>query len=136
MRVVPTAKGREMRFVMACLVLVLGACSGDSVTGLQDAIPYTDPQLRVLWSEMESCSGLRGDFDSIHFYIAPDGITRNGEGAGALWVREGNAIYLTPPVKNDPMTIKHEEMHALLQGGADHPAKYFSGACGELMLGR
>lgn len=113
------------------LVLALTACGSD-IMGLREAVPYDSPILRPLWQEIEACSGVRGDFDAVRFYLAPNGIKRDGEWAGGLWDQNGNKIYLTPPYKDDPRTIKHEEMHALLQT-RDHPPQYFNGVCGNLM---
>lgn len=112
------------------LILVLTACSTD-ITGLREAVPYDSPVLRPLWNEVEACSGISGDFNRVAFYLAPNGIKRNGVWVNALWEEDGNRISLTPPFKNDPRTIKHEAMHALLQR-ADHPPHYFNGVCGDL----
>lgn len=115
---------------LTLLFLALTACSTD-IMGLQEAQPYDAPELRTLWNEVEACSGLVGDFDAVRWYLAPNGIKRNGVWVNALWREDGNKIFLTPPFKADPRTIKHEEMHALLQTPG-HPAYYFHGVCGDL----
>lgn len=114
------------------LVLILTACSAD-IMGLGEAVPYDSPMLRPLWNEVEACSGLQGNFDAVRWYLAPNGIKRNGVWVGGLWDQDENKIYLTPPHKDDPRMIKHEEMHALLgPTGNNHPPHYFNGVCGDL----
>lgn len=64
----------------------------------------------------------------------PNGMQAGGVNLAGRWVRDGNAILLTPPYKADWKAISHEEMHALLRGGANHPARFFNGACGDLRM--
>lgn len=119
-------------------VLALTACA-DSIgppslfwmtRGLVD-IPAPN-QAREIWTELEACSGLRGDFDSVRWAVAPNGIRVKGKWKYGIWLPE-NVIVLAPNAVDNYITIKHEEVHALLRGGGNHPAKYFSGLCGDLM---
>lgn len=134
----------RMKYPAIAGLMLLAACGKDVTApelgawqfeGLQPYATYKDPTpLRTLWSKVEACSGLKGDFDSASFYSAAS-ITRAGKQYGGAWVLEGNRIILAQGIfapENEALLIMHEEMHALLQSGT-HPASYFNGACGDLM---
>lgn len=124
-----------MKHLLALALLALAACGKESVsvvTGLESAVPYDNAVLPELWYEVQLCSGLRGDLGDVHFFLAVDGIQKDGVTLGGYWRRAGNEIYLIPPYHEDSKTIKHEMMHALLQRG-DHPDEYFNGVCGKLI---
>lgn len=120
------------------LVLVLTAC-GDTIGPLEffrlarDAVAIPAPAAaRKIWTELEACSGLSGDFDDVQWFVAPNGFQVDGKWKHGIWFPE-NIIVLAPNTVNNYITIKHEELHALLRSGGDHPAEYFNGACGDLM---
>jgi hypothetical protein len=103
--------------------------------GLMPYADYKDPsQLRVLWQQVEACSGLAGDFDAVTFYSART-ITRNGKPMGGAWLADGNRIVLAQGIfslENERTLIRHEEMHALVRAPG-HPAHFFREVCGDLM---
>jgi hypothetical protein len=130
------------RSLLLTAVLAIAACNNpDALTFedelfLRNMVPFTPAAARTLWNEVEACSGLKGDFDAVRWFKAPDGIKRRGAWVAAIWRSGSNEIIISPPYLGDPRTIKHEEMHALLRGGVDHPHHYFvDGPCGYLMMG-
>jgi hypothetical protein len=136
----PASISWRMKRLIALAVVVLSACSNpegltfEDVLFLRNAAPFVPDNAEQLWNEVEACSGLKGDFSAVHWFVAPDGIKLHGKWISAFWRREGNAIVISPPYLHDTITIKHEEMHALLRGGVDHPHQYFvDGPCGNLM---
>lgn len=128
-----------MRRGVVLFCFLLTGCSGVISPGEQraiarDAVAIPTPSIaRQTWNELEACSGLRGNFDAVRWLVEPNGIRVDGAWRGGAWIADWNAIVLAPPNQTDPFIIRHEEMHALLHGGSDHPAKYFNGACGDLM---
>lgn len=121
------------------ILLVVLACSDpispiEKATIEREAVAVAAPDsARQFWTQLEACSGLRGDFASVRWYVEPNGLMAGGEWRGGVWLADRNAIVLAPPNRKDPFTIRHEEMHALLRGGSNHPARYFNGVCGNLM---
>ena len=103
--------------------------------GCRDPLePFTlTAQYRVWWAELEECSGLRGDFDAVSFYIRPrtEEFTVDGANYWGYWTPGSNSITLAERWAMTEKLVKHEEMHALLQDVA-HPVAYFDGACGNL----
>lgn len=125
----------RIAFVLCVLLAACGSPIGplDRLKIGRDAVAIPAPaSARQLWTELEACSGLKGDFDAVKWFVEPNGIMVGGKWKQGVWLT-GNVIVLAPPNLDDPWTIKHEEMHALLRGSPDHPAKYFNGACGNLM---
>ena len=125
-----------MRFALALVVLVLGACSNATEPRplqIAGAVPFADTALLArLWSKTEACSGLKGDLSSVSFYKVPSVDVVNTEGNGGYWFRDGNRIFIADAWAGSASLITHEIMHALLQSGA-HPPQYFNGVCGDLM---
>lgn len=90
-------------------------------------------QYRAWWSATEACSGLRGSFESIQWYIVPDSLTfttESGEKVG-LWSESsaGTRIILAGAYANHELVVRHEMLHALLDREG-HPAEYFQAKCG------
>lgn len=87
----------------------------------------TEPKEYSAWyAELESCSGLSGNFDSIRWTFTED----LGEYYG-YWTPQ-HWIQLRPNAASNEHKVKHEMLHDLLQRG-DHPAEYFNGKCGNLL---
>lgn len=87
---------------------------------------------RNLWQEVEDCSGLLGDFDRVRWFVVPESFFWCGdETCAGLW-RSPHDVYLSEVAQSDSgghyFTVRHEMLHDLLAGGADHPP-VFSG-CG------
>jgi len=121
----------RLLFVCAIAIACTDATAPIDIVGLT---PYDAPMLAWRWTEVEKCSGLTGDFSKVTFYTATS-ISYKGEPYRAIWRKADNAIIFAGGTQFAPVIIDHEEMHALLRGGDDHPAHYFvDGPCGNLML--
>lgn len=83
------------------------------------------------WARLEACSGLKGDFNSVAWYVSPQIAVRDSTYRGA-YLPKNHAIILLDNAVNIARIVDHEEMHALLRGGG-HPLQYFNGVCGDLM---
>lgn len=95
-------------------------------------IPYDQSEmLPPLWNELENCSGLRGNFGTVHFFSTSE-LTADGMDIYGIWLGGLNWIVVVEKLKHNPRLLKHEMMHALLRGGSDHPAHYFNGICGDI----
>lgn len=116
------------------LSLLLGC---ESPLGLPaQAVPYEPDraQFIVWWRQVEACSGLRGDYDSVAFYIVPHSyvIPWGDVSAGGLYFIDGNRIVLAGSQATSAQNVRHEMLHALLKLPG-HPAAYFRGVCDSLV---
>lgn len=119
------------------LLLALIACvhpTGDFAEVIQEGATRFQPpeSYRMEWHSMEMCSGLRGNFDLVAWYHTQHIMVRDSTFEGGYFAKH-HAIVIPDYQINNKIVIDHEEMHALLRGGADHPAQYFNGSCGNLM---
>lgn len=90
-------------------------------------------EYQAWWTATEACSGLRGDFSSIQWYVVPDSLTfttESGEKVG-LWSESsaGTRIILAGAYAHHELVVRHEMLHALLDREG-HPASYFQTKCG------
>lgn len=123
----------------ACLVLlVVVACfdMGPHQATIEGKTPYPNPEsLRAKWNAMEACSGLKGDFDKMHYYTASS-IKYDGADAGGIWLEGKNEIIISSRALDTDQVgnkiVEHEDIHALLNHGG-HPALFFNGVCGDLL---
>jgi hypothetical protein len=80
---------------------------------------------RTAWQEVEVCSGLRGNFDRVHWFVIPQPLFRCGEDDCLGNWNPPHNIYLSEIAASDSgshyFTVRHEILHDLLGGGADHP---------------
>ncbi|MDQ6769481.1 MAG: hypothetical protein M3Z54_05800 [Gemmatimonadota bacterium] len=116
--------------------IALAACSGTTeppAVDLSLAVHIPTPAIYVQWwSEVEACSGLKGDASAVAFYQAPGyDFVINGSSYWGFWTAKDNKIVLADAHMADKKLVWHEEMHALLKR-SDHPPEYFKGACGDL----
>ncbi len=118
--------------LFACLL----ACACE-VTGLPGgAHRFAAPaQYRAWWALTEACSGLRGDFSAVTWYVVPnaDSFSLEGETVNGAWSSDGNRIVLGASVTTDGSLVRHEMLHALLQSGK-HPRKQFLADCGDIVV--
>ncbi len=100
------------------------------------AIALTPPaSYSVWWDQMQTCSGLTGKFADVHWYQVPKVDTfasTNGLPVYGLWILGLNAITIAGNHLNDSLTVRHEELHALLNAHG-HPAEYFVTKCASLI---
>jgi len=123
---------------LAIALIGIGAAGCGAPTAPAGAAALTAPTVfSQWWSEVEQCSGLRGDVDRVSWYVVPcvDGesgfkcdVTQEGLCAGE-W-RSPHTISLGGPNRffldgymDDEWTVKHEMLHDLL-GRADHPVQF------------
>lgn len=90
-------------------------------------------EYRAWWTETESCSGLKGNFNQISWYVVPDSLTfttSTGEKVG-LWSESsaGVRIIIAGAYSHHELVVRHEMLHALLDREG-HPSEYFQNRCG------
>jgi hypothetical protein len=101
--------------------------------------PFDAPwQYRQWWAEDEKCSGLKGDFDHWNFAAVNASAFRVNHSdmlfIGYTW-SDTHTIYLVAPFKMNPLLVKHEMIHALMDENnmpAGHPDSLFNRKCGRL----
>src|SRR2546423_873920 len=108
--------------------LVVLACS-DAIAPLPDgAIPFAPPSVyRTWWNQVEACSGKTGSFDSVEWFYIPGVVdfTADGQpGTWGQWITQRRSITLAGQGTGDPLLIRHEELHAILNTPG-HPDEYF-----------
>lgn len=134
------------------VVLVLVACSEvtDPTSETMMEITPVPAEYRLSWAELESCSGLRGDFDKIRFYADETRywVQKDGRDIRAF-THLGSVTYIVfyQDARNWKGIVEHEMMHALLNSDG-HPPEYFGtpgtqaipggtpGTCGNLWYAR
>ena len=85
------------------------------------------------WHERtETCSGLKGNFSTVQFYVVP-GVDTFPTEAGpkvGLWTREGhlNRIVIAGNYFDHEMVVRHEMLHQLLDREG-HPSEFFVSRC-------
>lgn len=116
------------------LVLVL-ACNLDPLEP-GSALFVPAPIYRRWYAEAEACSGLRGNYDAIHFQTA-EAISKGNRQFDGYWTPPHTITFRRDWVLDDrwgretELLAKHEFMHDLTQSGS-HPVRYFNGVCGNL----
>jgi hypothetical protein len=110
---------------------------GCDATGLpHGARRFTPPaQYRAWWALTEACSGLRGDFNAVTWYILPNADTFSLEGTSVngAWYGDPNRILLGDSVKLVGSLVRHEMLYALLQVRG-HPRQQFLGNCSDIVV--
>lgn len=100
------------------------------------AVPWDPPAATIdsLWHVDEACSGLRGDWRSLEWYLVPGVVydTPNGPATGS-W-DGGRNIYVSTDAFFEgrivsPGVIRHEMLHVLLRGDPSHASTTWA-ACG------
>jgi hypothetical protein len=122
----------------AILVAIgVGACTTPTAPPLPvGAVAYApDPNLvAIWWSQVEGCSGLRGDVNAIRWYIVPDAGTFEWDHSEAigLYQEHGNRIVLASAYAFRDRNVRHEMLHALIKLPG-HPPEYFKVKCAGLV---
>ena len=90
--------------------------------------PFDPPmEYREWWSATEDCSGRRGSFDRVSWYLA-DGITGDGVFGRGRWSAPHDIIVLAGH-ETDGKLVRHEMLHDLLNGDRSHGRAEWD-ACG------
>lgn len=122
------------RFAWLVGLVVLGACGPHGSAKAQMTL-YTPEAYAVgptifhqlVYHEMEDCTGLKGDFSKVHWYIAPHGIMIVGPGypagqmARATWAKApggDRTIVISGEDFFNGEVISHESLHDLYGGDA------------------
>jgi len=122
-----------MALTLPVLVAGCTALAPSDATLPAGAIPLEASAAFQTWfSRTESCSGLRGDFSAVQFYVIP-GVdafpTPEGNKVG-LWSRVGRThrIVVAGNYLGHEMVVRHEMLHSLLSREG-HPEDYFVRKC-------
>lgn len=123
-----------MKRILVVIALLTSACASlprgagtPHVTPILDAEHIT--KYKSWYVEVEQCSGLSGDFNTLNFYTTTDHLRLNRTFDG-YW--EPGSIVVRHTWEEE--AVKHEMMHDLLHTN-QHPREYFKGKCGDLMRG-
>lgn len=133
-RVTPR-RARRGRAGLAATQLLLHASALACHRGVPlptEARPFTPPPHFARWWRMtEACSGRRGDFAAIDWYIVPDAysVRARGESMAAYWYPAQDRIVVAGRWIADGAVVRHEMLHALLRTDG-HPRAEFRDACG------
>jgi hypothetical protein len=116
-------------------VLVLIGCSSTTAPTVGDGIQRLDaPAIYRTWySEVKACSGLTGNYDALTLRTATNIAVGNDVFSGYWTPPHTITIRFETVWLYDETLIKHEFLHDVLQRG-DHPAQYFNGVCGNLLI--
>ena len=86
---------------------------------------------RQLWRDVEACSGVKGSYAAVSWYVVPGGSSFlwQGQEVAGLWTSSGNRIVLAELSVARYDVVRHEMLHAVLEVDG-HPAEYFVERCG------
>jgi hypothetical protein len=123
-------------FAGVLLVLLISACKSTTEPLPNGARPFAPPQTyQTWWQEVESCSGIAGNFGDVSWYYVPDvnvfTVGANPNVAG-YWQPYHHSVTLAGSKIDDPDLVRHEMLHALLKL-AGHPVEYFDQRCGSIV---
>jgi hypothetical protein len=123
-------------------MLVVAACGGaGDVAAPHEPLPEGAVFIAVpgsygtWWTEVEHCSGVTRPMSKVSWYYVPGaGFFSYGSISNltGMWQPGRNAIILAEFARQDGMTVRHEELHAILRR-TDHPSEYFVDKCGALV---
>lgn len=121
-----------MRKLIALAVLVVGGCTAE-VTAVEFApnarelLPIPE-QYRQSWAELEACLGIRGDIETVRFFVDDNRpVNKMGYRAGAN--RERRWIVFQQEARQNKTTVKHEMTHIMANASAHEPP-WFRNECG------
>lgn len=111
--------------LFAALVLTAG-CQPEIPTG---AARWEPPAVYREWfARTQSCSGLRGDFDRIEWYVVPGRSFDCASGECAGHWQSGHTIFIAEAWVHHEMVVRHEMLHDLV-GRTGHPDPPFGDPC-------
>lgn len=114
---------RVLAFLLYLVGLWLFGCAFEP----PGAEPFAPPaEYRALWDSAQACSGRRGDFAHLRFFVVP-GYSFDCPGGRCAGHTEGRTIWLAEDWHEHAMVVKHELIHAL--GVGDHPYRPFTDPC-------
>ncbi|MGH7560033.1 MAG: hypothetical protein ACRENB_03335 [Gemmatimonadales bacterium] len=115
---------RWRNFTVALLALASDGCGFEPLGAEGWAAP---PAYRVWWERTEACSGLRGAFEQMEWFVVPgDRFACPSGTCAGRW--EPGRIFLASAWAHDEMVVRHEILHALI-GRGGHPNPPFGAGC-------
>lgn len=95
----------------------------------EDAVAFTPPaSYRTWWEKTEACSGVRGSFDRVRWFLVPgDGFACPGGRCAGRW-ETNHTIYVAEGWRDHEMVVRHEMLHDLI-GHGGHPDPPFGVPC-------
>jgi len=117
-------------------MVLAGGCSILSPTQIElpvGAVPMIAPGTYQAWfAKTEQCSGLRGTYQTISWYVVPDAATFEtsaGPKVG-MWEKSGSVIRIVIAGRyaDHEMVVRHEMLHDILDREG-HPPEYFVDRC-------
>jgi len=108
------------------LLLCMGCATGGAVFDSSWQAVKMDPPPRYQehWRAMEVCSGLRGSFAEVRWYIAFGDLRIDGEWTGAVsWMNHRQIVIRAALIDVDYM-VRHEILHILVNEPG-HPSPPF-----------
>jgi hypothetical protein len=118
------------------LLLAL-ACQEPAAPLPPGAASFSPPAIyREWWTLTEECSGQRGDFHSVRWYVVPDAQTlRDAQGReiDAYWEARGNRIVIANASQHSGDLVRHEMLHALIRADG-HPREQFLNRCAGIVV--
>ncbi len=100
-----------LRRSAALLLLSLWVCGCDVTAPPSGARRFTPrAQYRAWWALTEACSGLRGNFDAVSWYLYRGGdvFVLEGTPVNAAWYEKGNRIVLGASEELNGSLVRHE----------------------------
>lgn len=124
-----------MKSLLIALAVCASACASfDAPTFPAGAVPL-DPvpsAFRALWADVEQCSGRRGDFDAVDFFIYPDRDYAPVTNRTTAWDWRARRIYLTRVSVTQPKQVRYGMLRYQLPGANTEPP-YYVAACAALI---
>lgn len=95
--------------------LLVGACAHRPVP-VHDAVRFDPPaEYAAWWREVEGCSGRTADFGAVDWFVVPGVFFEmDGRPYDGYWFKPFR-IVLARERADDPILVRHEILHALLQ---------------------
>ena len=122
---------------MVAALGALGACKSLTDPALPgNAAVFDAPAIYTQWwSAVEQCSGLTGSLSAVTFYVVPGNSVNDGRDGdvSGYWSKASNRIVLAGAYTNNGPLVRHEMLHALIQG-VGHPALYFQQKCAGVVV--
>lgn len=135
-----SARPLMARLLLVCIAGVLASTcrSPTAVLPPAGALPFDPPAVYASWwSMVEQCAGRAGRFDAVRWYVMPGAhsFDLGGMRVAGVWTRAGNAITVGEHARMNGQLVRHEMLHAVLQGGSHPRSQYLSRCAGVVTCG-
>ncbi|MEO6528813.1 MAG: hypothetical protein ABIP93_19505 [Gemmatimonadaceae bacterium] len=125
---------RLARSTMLMFICGVSACELTTEPLPTDAVLFEPPAVYARWWKMtEACSGRSGDLAALRWYrVQSSSVTYNRRSFAGFWSANENWIVLARGQDDNGAAVRHEMLHALIQGSG-HPRAEFLEACASLV---